>query len=334
MVGQGANMEHVPCIFCTDSSSEVAIEENGFTGRRCLSCGLIFVSPRPSPEDVIAFYEHDQAYVSAESLIRSASSWSERRKAKRIIRHIRRYVPGGRLLELGPGGGAVLVAARAAGFDPVAVEPNPIQADAIRTHLGVRCATSLDELDEGEGAFDVVFHGDVLSHLSDPIGEFRRLHAILREGGLMAFETGNLADVEPRLLHHYSRFQYPDHLYFFGDPTLDRLLASSGFVRVSTRRYSILPVLRVEALLSRLGRLALGNGQGSPEASAAQDPVRSPASIRARVVKRLSALAWTGLYGLTYGVGAVAPKRGRPQTLLVVARKGAVPVNGAAEGGW
>jgi hypothetical protein len=57
-----------------------------------------------------------------------------------------------------------------------------------------------------------VFHGEMLSHLSS-IGEFRRLHTILREGGLMAFGTGNIAAVEPRPLHHYPRFQYPEHLF-------------------------------------------------------------------------------------------------------------------------
>jgi SAM-dependent methyltransferase len=313
-------MERVACMFCPDAASEVAIEENGYTGRRCLNCGLIFVSPRPSPEDVIALYEHDHAHVSAESLITSAASWSERQKAKRVIRYIRRYVRGGRLLELGPGGGAVLVAARAAGFDPVAVEPNPIQADFIRTRLGVRCVTSLDGPNEGERAFDAVFLGDVLSHFSDPIGEFRNLHANLRKGGLMVFETGNAADVEPHLLRHYPRFQFPDHLYFFGERTLSMLLDSSGFVRVATKRYSILPTLRLTALLSRLRDAAAGSGKKQPERSGTLPPIESRLSARARAMKGLSAAAWTGLYGLTYGVGALAPKEGRPQTLLVAAR--------------
>jgi hypothetical protein len=313
-------MERVPCLFCPDAASEVAIEENGYTGRRCLSCGLIFVCPRPSPEDVVALYEDDHAYVSAESLITSAVSWSERHKAKRIIRYIRRYVRGGRLLELGPGGGAVLVAARAAGFDPVAVEPNRIQANFIRTRLGIRCVTSLDELN-GEGTFNAVFHGDVLSHLSDPIGEFQRLHGILREGGLMAFETGNAADVEPRLLHHYLSFQFPDHLYFFGERTLSMLLDRSGFVRVATRRYSILPTLRLAALFSKLRDAAARSERKQPGDAGTVRSIESRLSARARAVKRLSGAVWTALYSLTYGVGALAPKRGRPQTLFVAARK-------------
>jgi SAM-dependent methyltransferase len=326
-------VERVACIFCPDAASEVAIEENGYTGRRCLGCGLIFVSPRPSPEDVLGLYEHDEAYVSAGSLIGGAASWSERRKAMRIVRYMRRYVQGGRLLELGPGGGAVLVAARAAGFDPVAVEPNESQASFIRTRLGVPCVPSLDELDEGEGAFDAVFHGDVLSHLSDPIGEFQRLHAMLREGGLMAFETGNIADVEPRLLRHYPRFQYPDHLYFFGERTLSMLLDRSGFVRLATRRYSTLLTLRLAELLSGIRDAAAGTGDEQAGSSGSRRSSDAPAGARRRVMKSLSAAAWTGLYGLTYGVGAVAPKQGRPQTLLVAARKGARADGGAAGAG-
>ena len=43
---------------------------------------------------------------------------------------------------------------------------------------------------------------------------------LLKPGGLHIFETGNLADVDHRYLKLFKAFQYPDHLFFYGDRSL------------------------------------------------------------------------------------------------------------------
>ena len=218
-------METVGCLFHPGAPSSLAHEENGYTGRRCERCGLIYLSPRPSPDEVVALYVEDHAHVSADAHLAGVQSWPERRRARRTVRHIEGFVRGGRLLEIGAGGGDFAFVARERGFDPVTVELNPMQAAFIRNDLGIPCAESLAEVEaEGPSRFDVIYHCNVLSHLSDPLEEFRRLRVLLRDGGIMAFETGNGADVDPKYYPRFQTFQYPDHLYFFGERTIDALL--------------------------------------------------------------------------------------------------------------
>jgi len=63
-------------------------------------------------------------------------------------------------------------------------------------------------------SFDVIYHCDVVSHLHDPIADFRAMRGRLRDRGLLLFETGNLGDVPVDRLALVPRFQYPDHLFF------------------------------------------------------------------------------------------------------------------------
>ena len=316
-------VETVGCLFHPGAPSSLAHEENGYTGRRCERCGLIYLSPRPSPDEVVALYVEDHAHVSADAHLAGVQSWPERRRARRTVRHIEGFVRGGRLLEIGAGGGDFAFVARERGFDPVTVELNPMQAAFIRNDLGIPCAESLAEVEaEGPSRFDVIYHCNVLSHLSDPLEEFRRLRVLLRDGGIMAFETGNGADVDPKYYPRFPTFQYPDHLYFFGERTIDALLEQSGFRRLATRRYSLLPALAVERRIHAFG--ARGGGSG-PGGSSRDGAVGGGSGLARSLRSRLRGYASTGVWALVnllaYDVGAIVPKVRRPQTMLVVARR-------------
>ena len=75
---------------------------------------------------------------------------------------------------------------------------------------------------------------DVLSHLRDPLSVVRSFNHHLSAGGLLVLETGNFPDVDARY-HDRLTFNFPDHLYFFGESATIRLLSMAGFV---VTRYS------------------------------------------------------------------------------------------------
>ena len=205
-------VESVSCIFCGVDDSFPAIHENGFTGRKCRRCGLIYISPRPSPDKIANLYGHDHAHISA------TAHWEaenyKRLHARHTLRILHGYAGSGELLEIGPGAGFFLEEARAAGFAPHGIELNPAQVEFIRGR-GIPCvAKTVAEAFPGQ-SFDVIYHCDVISHLPDPIAEFRAMHRRLRKRGLLLFETGNFGDVRVDRLARVPRFQYPDHLYLF-----------------------------------------------------------------------------------------------------------------------
>lgn len=319
-------MEDVACILCGRHSDEIAIHESGFTGRRCRGCGLIYLSPRPSREDIADIYTTDSAHVSAESHI--STEYSKRLRARHNLAMISSLSKGGDILELGCAGGHFLDEARNMGFSPYGIEPNLVLAEFVRQELGVPCEESpLREGSFGGKRFDVIYHCDVLSHLFDPVAEFAAMHRALKEGGVLAFETGNLADVGESYLKRIPSFQYPDHLFFFGFHSMSRLLELTGFELMSTYSYSILPQLAASRVFATFKTWLPAADRSSSHAATAAESVgsgvgRSHQSVHWFVPRTL--IKHGGEYAkhlLRYRVGRIVPKLGRPQTVLAVARK-------------
>ena len=320
-VNSRGDLESIGCIFCGPVQSEVTIFENGFEARQCSECGLIFVSPRPTREQVADLYRLDESHLPAETHLAGAGQPVNRLYARHDVRQIRRHARNGRLLEVGAGNGSVLVEARRRGFQVRGVELNPIQAAFIRDQLGIPCFESLDEVrrdSEGE-LFDIIYHRDVLSHFFDPLEEFSAFNSLLADGGTVVFETGNLGDVDHKYFGHYPLFQLPDHLFFFSDRSIDELLRRTGFVRVETRRYSILPQLVLMGLLRRLRRLPSGRSHVAAKGASERD--RAGSSSRMKTAGFLRTVFEFVIFGVRYKIGAIIFKRRRPQTMVIAASK-------------
>jgi len=314
-------MEEISCIFCGRSSDDVAIEENGYLGRRCPSCRLIYISPRPTRAEVVNLYDHDQAHISADR--HRGAEHLKRYHAGHVLSILRRFRTSGTLLDIGAGAGHFVDEARKAGFSPRAIELNPAQADFIEQDFGIPCErTPLNEGSFGDSRFDVIYHCDTLSHLHDPIADLRTMRAKLKSDGVMVFQTGNFADVEPRFLRWIDVFQYPDHLFFFGEGSLDRLLTVSGFERVATYRYSNVPQQLLYRFVAYL-RTLFGSGSiesrtaGSDGEQASRPAASSNDSTLTRLLKRPYHYL---IFAARHRLGALVPRTGRPQSLLIVAR--------------
>jgi SAM-dependent methyltransferase len=294
-------LETIECVLCGGAGDRVVIEENGYQGRRCDSCGLIFVSPRPTADDVVSLYAHDGAYVPSQQQMR-VPSFADRLHDRRTLGLLRRYRTDGRLTEIGAGGGHFVTEARLMGFDVSAVELNPILREHIES-LDIPCTGSL------EADADILYSCDVLSHFHDPFREMQGMHDRLSDDGLLVLETGNLGDVDVRYLNRFSRFQYPDHLFFFGESALRELLSRTGFEVLATRRYNILASLW---LYRAKDRLRPQHGSLGPR------PTDSNASPKVAWKHQVFGVS---MYFARYVLGAILPKRGRPQTMVVVAKR-------------
>jgi 2-polyprenyl-3-methyl-5-hydroxy-6-metoxy-1,4-benzoquinol methylase len=329
-------LETISCIFCHSGPDHaqgptakpvedpVVVEENGYAARRCGACGLIYVSPRPSLEEVHDLYGHDDAQVSAGDHISNA--YGKRMYARHHLGLIRPFARGGTMLEIGAGAGFFLDEARKRGFDPYAIELNPVQGAFIRDVLNIPWeGEGLAESSFGGLLFDVIYHSDVVSHFFDPFADFTAMNRKLNDGGLMVFETGNVPEVSPRFLRYQGRYQLPDHLFFYTTENLHALLAATGFEVLKVYRFPI--VLQqvahraMEGMLRRLGKGARGAKQDRVAVAAtrvdtlaAAVPRETTPSLAGRLVRRLN-------YLLRYRLDWLLPKTGRPQTVVVVARK-------------
>jgi SAM-dependent methyltransferase len=317
-------VEDVNCILCGTASDYVLIEQDGYKVRKCPQCGLFYVSPRPSVEEIAALYENDSANITAASHISGATS--KKINAKHHLRILRSFVKGGDLLEIGAGAGYFLDEARRVGYSPFGLELNPIQVKYIRDRFNIDCEQSnIGPGIFGGRKFDIVYHCDVLSHFYDPIKEFRKMREIMRPGAILAFETGYVGD--EKHLRYIRSLQLPDHLYFFSENNLKQLLGMTGFKLIKIYRYSLLPQI---ILLRRLNSI-IGRTEKHAEESKEADKVTSDACVVSRqsgtktadqktLPKRILGYGYRLFrHVLRYKVGRISPKRGRPQTFIVFA---------------
>jgi 2-polyprenyl-3-methyl-5-hydroxy-6-metoxy-1,4-benzoquinol methylase len=222
--------------------------EFGRFGRivECVSCGIVYMNPRPhhlAVQDAYGDVE-DERYVEEEE--GRVATFSE------SLGHVRRYASSGRLLDVGCHIGTFIALAEQAGFEVAGVEPSRWAArraeQRVRgpVHVGVVEDTPLPE-----GAYDVVTMWDVIEHLPDPSSTLRAVHSALRPGGIFAITTMDVEALFPRVVGRRWPWYMQMHLVYFSRRTLGELLRRSGFEVVEVTRHR--RIVRVSYAVSRIG---------------------------------------------------------------------------------
>ncbi len=155
----------------------------------CRSCGVIFLDPQPTEEDFRMMYSkeyfegdfrcgHEGSYFDDETL--------ERLSDYALLERIRRLRSDGNFLEIGCAGGAFLNTARKSGFNARGVEFSEEAARFARQRFGLDVhAGDLASARYPDASFDVVFMGDVLEHLPDPLSTMKEINRVMSGGGIL-----------------------------------------------------------------------------------------------------------------------------------------------------
>lgn len=179
-----------------------------------------------------------------------------RRRAEQSVRGLT-YRAGGRLLDVGCGGGAFLVWARRLGWEVVGVDPDPGAVRAARGHgLEVHVGT-LDEVELGAARFDAIVLNHVIEHVSDPVGTLAASRRLLRADGCIVVVTPNVHSLGHRLFgRHWLHLDPPRHLYLFSPESLRRCAVRAGLrvERLETRTHEAVRSWRASRDIARRGR--------------------------------------------------------------------------------
>ncbi len=244
-------MEHVACPLCGGRRRRPLLaagdrlrprERTSYTVVRCIDCGLAFTDPRPTTDEIAAFYPPSYGGLDRDDVLARVEAAFRRRQQREVVRWLARLRPArGRLLDAGCGAGDLLAALRADGWSVTGVEPAPPAAALARRRHGLDVLTGrFEEAPLESGRFDVVTLAGVLEHLHDPLGALRRARSLLAPGGLVAvLFVPRLDSPEARRLgSRWLALDMPRHLTHFDEPSLVRMAASAGLDVAHREPYS------------------------------------------------------------------------------------------------
>lgn len=208
---------------------------------RCRQCGLIYLDPTPTPEELDRHYPVD--YIPYSKAIDDEPGllkrWDRRYgmyKRYRAVTQSTGREPG-RVLDVGCATGNFLDAMRRhGGWQPVGVELNPYASNYARERLGLDVFTgTLEEAGFRDSSFDVVTLWDVLEHVPDPRTTLQEIARVLRTGGILVASLPNPGTWEIGLFGPYwAGWDVPRHLHLFTHDVIARYLEEAGFELIKT----------------------------------------------------------------------------------------------------
>lgn len=198
---------------------------------RCQDCGLVFVCPRPTFEEMAKYYPQDEydLYNKAAGLKDRSMEELGRLHGPRKGR-IDVYKRPGRLLDIGFGDGSFLYFMRECGWDVAGVDFNEKMVESLKeTGIDAR-AGQLEDAGYQDGEFDVVTLWGVLEHVQSPRETVAEIARITGDQALLVIYTQNAAAPEARWLGpDWFIYEVPRHLFSFDPATIAKLLATAGF---------------------------------------------------------------------------------------------------------
>jgi 2-polyprenyl-3-methyl-5-hydroxy-6-metoxy-1,4-benzoquinol methylase len=205
---------------------------HGGTYWRCHGCHLETRMPEGEETREEMFRaSQEQCYTDEDGVLTPAPMRRIHREfALRRWAILRSMMPGGTLLEIGPGSGEFLQIAKAAGVNVEAVEHSAKLAEVLRREHGIPVACGMfEDLDMAGRVYDAAASFHVIEHTLAPWDHLRKVREIVRDGGLLFIATPNLGSWNRRIAGRRWPGYSASHLYLFDVKSLRRTLERAGW---------------------------------------------------------------------------------------------------------
>jgi len=280
--------------FCPACGQETAQRflyvKNGCAILACESCGI--GRAETSQFDPEAYYTgdyfaggHDDGYadyLGAENVLR--------REFARVVETVRKYRPGGRLLDVGCAYGFFLQEAKryyqVAGLELAEDAVRHAQGQGLDVRRGIADAATLAQF----GPQDVITLLDVIEHVPDPRETLSVCAANLNPGGVILMTTGDFGSQVARIAGKGWRLMTPpQHLWFFTRASMENLARSLGLEFVAfDHPWKVVPLSLIVYQLRRMAGMKPAS-DGAPAGAGIGLPVNLFDAMR--VVMRKPATA-------------------------------------------
>lgn len=232
----------VPCNLCGSTERRFLFNakdrlcgcEGTFTYVRCKKCGLVYMNPQISLDEIGKFYPSDYGPHQAKPKEQYLDSYILTRKYRK-----RPFVPtvfdkltkNARLLDIGCGNGSFLneiksvIGCRVYGLDLSKTSAKTAKENCgLDIHIGTILEASFPK-----GYFDVITAWEYLEHVNDPSGVLLKISSLLKNDGSCIISTPNFDSFNCKLFKDkWYSLDCPRHLYIYTPTTITGLLQKSG----------------------------------------------------------------------------------------------------------
>lgn len=239
----GSERKIRPCPVCRETGFKKIFTKGGLEFVECRVCGLLYINPQPSDDEISALYSED--YYRPWGLDSDSSVVSEMKIATfdDKLSTVERFTGKGRVLDIGCATGFFLEAAKRRGWDVFGVEISPYSAEIAQGRFGKDRVFNgeLTSASYEDGFFDVIFMSDLVEHVKDTDAFFKEVFRIVKVGGIIAIVTPNIKSLSYRLMRRSWPHLKMEHLYYFSSSTMKMLLEREGFkpVHISTAKKAL-----------------------------------------------------------------------------------------------
>ncbi len=261
--------KNIPCDLCGGVVTAPylgLVRHSPFALVKCLSCGLVFLDPRPDPSEIKSYYSPFY-YTScppepADNGMRNrlkklayagrCSDPTQWHRTAKIVMPIARSLIGwrayrrvpprtkGNLLDVGCGTGeqAAWLRDNLLNWEVEGVEINSHAAQIAESLFNLKVYQGhLPDLNLPPEKYDMVSFWHSLEHTYSPNATLKETFRLLRRGGWVGIEVPNICSWEARQTkEHWYHLAIPVHLYHFSVITLSALLKQNGFTPISVEK--------------------------------------------------------------------------------------------------
>ncbi len=251
-------MEQVNCIICGSKKLEPVFcsksfmyPDKTFSLVQCVSCGLVFLNPRPSLDEIGEYYKNYHLHINILNL-----NWFAKQILLTETVGNTRYgtnSQNNKFLEIGFGDGIFLEYMKNKKWDAYGIEIEEECVNRLKK-MGIENVYTGDIFSRpfNDGTFDLVRMNHTLEHMHEPLKLLKEIKRILKKNGRLILAVPNFDGACHRLFKQYAySLHLPFHLYFFSLLTLQKLIDTIGGLKIIKNHSFVLYLASIIQYLKR-----------------------------------------------------------------------------------
>ncbi len=233
-------MDHNCNLRCDDHRSFLKIPDNQGAKLtqlvQCNRCDLVFEDPRPSQEEIEAFYTNTELWTNSTDAEGNPRSYVKELLAKQpvfqdVVTRIEKYKQRGHLLDIGCGPGLLETVLDSSRWKVLGIEMSEYIAEFGRNELSTNVVSGkFEQIDLPEHHFDTIVMKYVLDHMEEPFEALQKARKLIKpDGVLLIADLINIDSFCARYFGAGHRLIHPMHFTYFSPKTIKFHLERAGF---------------------------------------------------------------------------------------------------------